>query len=94
MASTNTRLNIKKLNGNIVQKLGGSKQIGFKQLDLGVETEVHGVPDEKHVWFEVELQGAQRDHDDESGLSEVLWAEDTTMPTYLVNKVSIISDWI
>ncbi|GJX99428.1 ribonuclease H-like domain-containing protein [Tanacetum coccineum] len=29
-----------------------------------------------------------------SGLSKVLWAEDTTMSTYLVNKVTIISDWI
>ncbi|GJY94835.1 hypothetical protein Tco_0511196 [Tanacetum coccineum] len=28
----------------------------------------------------------------QSGLSKVLWAEDTTMSTYLVNKVTIISD--
>ncbi|GJS67075.1 hypothetical protein Tco_0681639 [Tanacetum coccineum] len=28
----NTRLNIKKLDGKIVQKLGGSKQVGLKQL--------------------------------------------------------------
>nr|GEX29438.1 zinc finger, CCHC-type [Tanacetum cinerariifolium] len=33
MASMNTRLNIKKLNGNIVQKHEGSKQVGLKQLD-------------------------------------------------------------
>ncbi|GKC74978.1 hypothetical protein Tco_1125752 [Tanacetum coccineum] len=32
MASMNTRLNIEKLDGNIVQKHGGSKQVGFKQL--------------------------------------------------------------
>nr|GEZ58330.1 hypothetical protein [Tanacetum cinerariifolium] len=32
MASMNTRLNIKKLDGNIVQKHGGSKQVRFKQL--------------------------------------------------------------
>ncbi|GJS83548.1 hypothetical protein Tco_0750089 [Tanacetum coccineum] len=32
MASMNTRLNIEKLNGNIVQKHGGSKQVGLKQL--------------------------------------------------------------
>ncbi|GKE09122.1 hypothetical protein Tco_1412673 [Tanacetum coccineum] len=32
MASMNTRLNIEKLVGNIVQKHGGSKQVGFKQL--------------------------------------------------------------
>ncbi|GJX19750.1 hypothetical protein Tco_0222427 [Tanacetum coccineum] len=58
MASMNTRLNIEKLDGNIVQKHGGSKQVGFKQLGPGVETGVHGVHDEKRVWFEVELQGA------------------------------------
>ncbi|GKA94995.1 hypothetical protein Tco_0817033 [Tanacetum coccineum] len=61
MASMNTRLNIEKLDGNIVQKHGGSKQVGFKQLGPGVETGVHGVHDEKRVWFEVELQGAQGD---------------------------------
>nr|GEY40001.1 zinc finger, CCHC-type [Tanacetum cinerariifolium] len=61
MASMNTRLNIEKLDGNIVQKHGGSKQIGFKQLGPGVEIGVHGVHDEKHVWFEVELHGAQGD---------------------------------
>ncbi|GKB45895.1 hypothetical protein Tco_0896648, partial [Tanacetum coccineum] len=63
MASMNTRLNIKKLNGNIIQKHGGSKQVGFKQLGPGVETGVHGVLDEKLVLIEVELQGAQGDHD-------------------------------
>ncbi|GJS71789.1 hypothetical protein Tco_0704630 [Tanacetum coccineum] len=117
MASMNTRLNIEKLDGNIVQKHGGSKQVGFKQLGPGVKTGVHEVHDEKRVWFEVELQGAQGDREAEvfqvsnddtavaqrrledkqpeektntdclSGLSKVLWAEDTTMSTYLVNKV-------
>ncbi|GKE44224.1 hypothetical protein Tco_1471508 [Tanacetum coccineum] len=43
MASMNTRLNIEKLDGNIVQNHGGSKQVGFKQLGPGVETGVHGV---------------------------------------------------
>nr|GEV90002.1 ribonuclease H-like domain-containing protein [Tanacetum cinerariifolium] len=65
MASINTRLNIKKLYGNIIQKHGGSKQVGFKQLTPGVETGVHEVHDEKRVWFEVELQGAQGDHEAE-----------------------------
>ncbi|GJY47154.1 hypothetical protein Tco_0436217 [Tanacetum coccineum] len=37
----------------------GHKQVRFKQLGLGVQTGVHGVQDDKHVWFEVELQGAQ-----------------------------------
>ncbi|GJW54744.1 hypothetical protein Tco_0098829 [Tanacetum coccineum] len=32
MASMNTRLNIKKLDGNIVQKHEGSKQVRLKQL--------------------------------------------------------------
>ncbi|GJW64964.1 hypothetical protein Tco_0116848 [Tanacetum coccineum] len=32
MASMNTRLNIEKLDGNIVQKYGGSKQVGLKQI--------------------------------------------------------------
>ncbi|GJW06821.1 hypothetical protein Tco_1569244 [Tanacetum coccineum] len=43
MDSMNTRLNIEKLDGNIVQKHGGSKQVGFKQLGPGVETGVHEV---------------------------------------------------
>ncbi|GKA48090.1 hypothetical protein Tco_0741048 [Tanacetum coccineum] len=65
MTSMNTRLNIEKLNENIVQKHRGSKQVGFKQLGLGVEKGVHGVHDEKCVWFEVKLQGAQGDREDE-----------------------------
>ncbi|GJS07364.1 hypothetical protein Tco_0364160 [Tanacetum coccineum] len=60
MASMNTRLNIEKLDGNIIQKHGGSKQVGFKQLGP-----VHGVHDEKRVWFEVELQRAQGDREAE-----------------------------
>ncbi|GJT07096.1 zinc finger, CCHC-type containing protein [Tanacetum coccineum] len=65
MASINTRLNIEKLDGNIVQKHGGSKQVGFNQLGPGVETGVHGVQVEKRVWFEVELHRAQGDHEAE-----------------------------
>nr|GEV25820.1 zinc finger, CCHC-type [Tanacetum cinerariifolium] len=63
MASMNTRLNIEKLDVNIVQKHGGSKQVEFKQLGPCVKTGVHGVHDEKHVWFEVKLQGAQGDRE-------------------------------
>ncbi|GJV37837.1 hypothetical protein Tco_1410314 [Tanacetum coccineum] len=40
-----SRLNIEKLDGNIVQKHGGSKQVGFKQLGPCVKTGVHGVQD-------------------------------------------------
>ncbi|GJW19150.1 zinc finger, CCHC-type containing protein [Tanacetum coccineum] len=43
----------------------GHKQVGFKQLGPGVETGVHGVQNEKRVWFEVDLQGAQGDHEAE-----------------------------
>ncbi|GJU25788.1 putative RNA-directed DNA polymerase [Tanacetum coccineum] len=43
------------------QKHGGSKQVGLKQLGPCVEIRVHGVHDEKRVWFEVEMQGAQGD---------------------------------
>ncbi|GJY14945.1 hypothetical protein Tco_0385367 [Tanacetum coccineum] len=73
MASMNTRLNIEKLDGNIVQKHGGSKQVGFKQLGPGVETGVHGVHDEKRVWFEVELQGAQGDREAEEKEYQTGW---------------------
>ncbi|GJW67402.1 hypothetical protein Tco_0121826 [Tanacetum coccineum] len=41
----------------------GQKQVGFKQLGSGVETGFHEVQDAKHVWFEVELQGAQGDRE-------------------------------
>nr|GEY58302.1 zinc finger, CCHC-type [Tanacetum cinerariifolium] len=71
MASMNTRLNIDKLNGNIVQKHRGSKQVRFKQLGPGVETRFHRVHDEKRVLFK-------------SGLSNIFWAKDITRSTYLV----------
>nr|GEX23308.1 retrovirus-related Pol polyprotein from transposon TNT 1-94 [Tanacetum cinerariifolium] len=43
----------------------GLKQVRIKQLGLGVETRAHGVQIDKCVWFEVELQGAQGDCEDE-----------------------------
>ncbi|GJZ85701.1 hypothetical protein Tco_0651040 [Tanacetum coccineum] len=49
MASMNTRLNIEKLDGNIVQKHGGSKQVGFKQLGPGVETGGQRWLEDKHL---------------------------------------------
>nr|GEW66016.1 zinc finger, CCHC-type [Tanacetum cinerariifolium] len=98
MASMNTRLNIEKINGNIVQKHRGSKQVGlkqlsskqvgfkqlgvkqveFKQLDPGVETGVHEVHNEKHVWFEVELKGARAQRDREAKFFQVS-NDDTTV---------------
>lgn len=65
MASMNTRLNIKKFDVNIVQKHGDLKQVGFKQLGIGFKTRVHGVHVQKRVWFEVELQAAQENHEAE-----------------------------
>ncbi|GJT32940.1 hypothetical protein Tco_0923359 [Tanacetum coccineum] len=59
MASMNTRLNIKKLDGNIVQKHGGSKQVGFKQLGPGVETGVHGVSNNDTAVAERQLEDKQ-----------------------------------
>ncbi|GKD85956.1 hypothetical protein Tco_1357110 [Tanacetum coccineum] len=83
MASMNTRLNIEKLDGNIVQKHGGSKQVGFKQLGPGVKTGVRGVQYEKRVRFEVELQGAQGDREaevfqvsnDDTAVAQRLWGD-------------------
>ncbi|GJY45037.1 hypothetical protein Tco_0433250 [Tanacetum coccineum] len=43
----------------------GHKQVWFKQLGPGVERGVHEVQDEKGVWFEVELHGAQGDREAE-----------------------------
>ncbi|GJT38756.1 hypothetical protein Tco_0938621 [Tanacetum coccineum] len=43
----------------------GVKQVGFKQLGTRVKTRVHGVHVDEHVWFEVELQGAQRNREAE-----------------------------
>ncbi|GJZ34448.1 hypothetical protein Tco_0580265 [Tanacetum coccineum] len=41
----------------------GHKQVGFKQLGPGVETGVHEVQVRKRIWFEVELQEAQRNRE-------------------------------
>ncbi|GJS97670.1 hypothetical protein Tco_0804638 [Tanacetum coccineum] len=87
MASMNTRLNIEKLDGNIVQKHGGSKQVGFKQLGPGVETGVHGVHDEKRVWFEVELQGAQGDRE-----AEVFQVNNVKLANYTGLKSTVTLD--
>ncbi|GJZ08410.1 hypothetical protein Tco_0542693 [Tanacetum coccineum] len=59
MDSSIARFDIKKFDGNGVQKHGCSKQAECKQLGPGIKTRVHQVHDQKHVWFEVELQGAQ-----------------------------------
>ncbi|GJR11395.1 NAD(P)H-quinone oxidoreductase subunit K [Tanacetum coccineum] len=59
MASMNTRLNIKKLDENIVQKHGGSKQVGFKQLGPCVETGVHGVSNDETAVAQRRLKDKQ-----------------------------------
>ncbi|GKE61915.1 hypothetical protein Tco_1512282 [Tanacetum coccineum] len=117
MASMNTRLNIKKLDGNIVQKHGGSKQVSNddtvvaqrrledkqpkektntdylvkeqkKEYQTGWKTKTviqqqNGLVKETNMT----LLAKVRCFLIQSGLSKVLWAEDTTMSTYLVNKV-------
>ncbi|GJW69802.1 zinc finger, CCHC-type containing protein [Tanacetum coccineum] len=60
MPRTSTRFNIEKLNESDVQKHGGSKHVGFKQHGSDVKIGVHMVQVQKRVWFEVKLQGAQR----------------------------------
>ncbi|GJT31290.1 hypothetical protein Tco_0911565 [Tanacetum coccineum] len=94
----NNRLNIEKLDGNIVQKHGGSKQVEFKQLSPGVETGVHGVHDEKCVWFKVELQGAQGDREadvfqvsnDDTAVAQ-RWLEDK-QPEEKTNTDSLVKE--
>ncbi|GJR85552.1 hypothetical protein Tco_0209563 [Tanacetum coccineum] len=81
MASSITRFDIEKLDGNIVQNHGG----------------VHGVQIERRVWFEVELQGAQenreskvRDSNDDDAVGqrrlEDKQLEDKTNIDCLVNE--------
>ncbi|GKC08198.1 hypothetical protein Tco_0999808, partial [Tanacetum coccineum] len=53
------RLNIEKLDGNIVQKHEGSKQVGFKQLGPGVETGVHEVSNDDTVVAQRRLEDKQ-----------------------------------
>nr|GEU98558.1 hypothetical protein [Tanacetum cinerariifolium] len=92
MDSMNTRLNIEKLDGNIVQKYGGSKQVGFKQLGSSVETGVHGVHDEKRVWFEVKLQGVQGDREVkvfQSGVAKHLGVARTQQQNGLVDETNM-----
>ncbi|GJS89380.1 zinc finger, CCHC-type containing protein [Tanacetum coccineum] len=63
MASMNTRLNIEKLDENIVQKHGGSKQVGFKQLGPGAqgdrEAEVFQVSNDDIVVAQRRLENKQ-----------------------------------
>nr|GEV81840.1 zinc finger, CCHC-type [Tanacetum cinerariifolium] len=77
----NTRLNIEKLDSNIVQRHGGSKQVGFKQLGPA-----HGVHEKKRVWFEVELQGAQGDREAEAFQLEDKQPEKKTNTNCLVKE--------
>ncbi|GJX69523.1 hypothetical protein Tco_0305250 [Tanacetum coccineum] len=143
MDSMNTRLNIEKLDGNIVQKHRGSKQVGFKQLghkQVGSnnlvlvlkqesmeymiksmfslrwnyrelkrdrEAEVFEVSNDDTALAQRRLKDKQpeektntdcllKEQEKEnirlggrsrrSSLSKVLWVEDTTMSTYLVNR--------
>ncbi|GJV78981.1 hypothetical protein Tco_1514851 [Tanacetum coccineum] len=73
MASMNTRLNIEKLDGNIVQKHGGSKQVGLKQLgskQVGFKQLGHKQVGFKQLGPGVET-GSHRVQDEKSILFEV-----------------------
>ncbi|GKG27575.1 hypothetical protein Tco_0405902 [Tanacetum coccineum] len=59
MASMNTRLNIEKLNRNIVQKHGGSTQVGLKQLGPVVETGLHRVSNDDTAVAQRRLEDKQ-----------------------------------
>nr|GEZ85054.1 zinc finger, CCHC-type [Tanacetum cinerariifolium] len=58
-AHSGKSLQFKSKGGTVGFKQLGRKQVGFKQLGHGVETRIREVEVGKHVWFEVELQGAQ-----------------------------------
>ncbi|GJX79066.1 hypothetical protein Tco_0327215 [Tanacetum coccineum] len=99
----NTRLNIEKLDGNIVQKHGSSKQ--GSQGDR--EAEVFQVSNDDTVVAQRWLDDKQPEEKTNTdclvkelekeyhngwkiktfGLSKVFWAEDTTMSTHLVNSI-------
>ncbi|GJS94637.1 hypothetical protein Tco_0801605 [Tanacetum coccineum] len=59
MTIMNTRLNIEKLDEYIVQKHGGSKQVGFKQLGPRVEIGVHGVSNDDTTLAQRRLEDKQ-----------------------------------
>ncbi|GJR72865.1 hypothetical protein Tco_0085230 [Tanacetum coccineum] len=90
MASMNTRLNIEKLDGNIVQTHGGSNN-----LVLVLKQESMEYMMKKRVWFEVELQGAQGDREAEDSNRE-----EKTTRTFLKRDMlgkgaeKGISDWV
>ncbi|GJZ47728.1 hypothetical protein Tco_0601560 [Tanacetum coccineum] len=97
MASMNNRLNIEKLDGNIVQKHGGSKQVEFKQLGTGVETGVHGVSNDDTAvaqrWLEdkqpeekTNTDSLVKEQEKEYQTGWKIKTEDTTMSTYLVRR--------
>nr|GEU56009.1 hypothetical protein [Tanacetum cinerariifolium] len=76
-----------------LHKHRGSKQVGFKQLGPGVETGVHIVHDEKRVWLEVELQGAQGDREVkvfQSGVAKHLGVAGTQQQNGLVDEINVI----
>ncbi|GKB91411.1 hypothetical protein Tco_0963683 [Tanacetum coccineum] len=95
MASMNTRLNIEKLDGNIVQKHGGSKQ--GAQGDR--EAEIFQVSNDDTAVAQRRLEDKQleekintdclvkeQEKEYQTGVTAAEWAEDTTMSTYLVTR--------
>ncbi|GKB56242.1 hypothetical protein Tco_0912428 [Tanacetum coccineum] len=77
MTSMNTRLNIEKLDENIVQKHRGSNNLVLVSND---DTAV------AQRQLEDKQPEEKTNTDCLSGLSKVFWAEDTTKSTYLVNR--------
>ncbi|GJX68387.1 hypothetical protein Tco_0304114 [Tanacetum coccineum] len=98
MASMNTRLNIKKLDGNIVQKHGGSKHVVPNNLDLVsygdtamAQRRLEDKQPEEKTNTDCLVKEQEKEYQTGSKIKTVwsvhgFWAEDTTMSTYLVNR--------
>ncbi|GJR18307.1 hypothetical protein Tco_0966834 [Tanacetum coccineum] len=86
----NTRLNIEKLNGNIVQKHRGDHEAEVFQVsndDTAVaQRRLEDKQPEEKTNMDCLRSTQQCTLFSDSGLSKVLWAEDTTMSTYLVTR--------
>ncbi|GJR65575.1 hypothetical protein Tco_0011640 [Tanacetum coccineum] len=72
----------RKLDGNIIQKYGGSKHVVPNNLDLVS----YGDTAMAQRRLEDKQPEEKTNTDCLSSLSKVFWAEDTTMSTYLVNR--------
>nr|GEY79326.1 zinc finger, CCHC-type [Tanacetum cinerariifolium] len=100
MASMNTRLNIEKLDGNIVQKHGGlkqlgSKQVGFKQLGVKQVGFKQLGPDKHGLLGKGAGKGVSDWVEDQDGLVCPRFLGRGYNQVYISSEyVTIISDWI